>query len=237
MLRSIRRALQGASNGIRTTDNGWQFHVQSQASGWGLASEGMFAASLQGTPLRSLSNGATSAARRNVLGRLDISPVHTRLPGAHARFWTGGPVGSRGWSISSARRTYSSISPENVVFSIMIVNFGVFMAWKQPSLGQVMSKHFITSYSHLRAGYFHTLLTHAVSHKDAMHLFSNMVTFYFFGSSLGGIIGSARVRCSNLPHARCTHLATHMLRTQVKPNVRLFYSCCNSTQPPLSLEG
>lgn len=197
MLRSLGRALHGLSNTVRTVDSGRHFFLQSPVSSWQLASEGMFAASLQVTPLRSLSNATTSAARRNVWGRLE-SLQRKSFPGTNAQFWTGGPAASRGWSISSARRTYSSISPENVVFSVMIVNFGVFMAWKQPSLGQVMSNHFTTSYSHLRAGYVHTLLTHAISHKDAMHLFSNMVTFYFFGSSLGGIIGSARVRCSNL---------------------------------------
>ena len=53
------------------------------------------------------------------------------------------------------------------------------------------------SYGHVSHGYFHTLLTSAFSHHSMGHIFSNMFTFYFFGSSLAQIIGSARVRISS----------------------------------------
>ena len=50
------------------------------------------------------------------------------------------------------------------------------------------------SYGGIRYGYYHTLLTSAVSHYSMGHIFSNMFTFYFFGSNLCQIIGGARVR-------------------------------------------
>lgn len=196
MLRSLRRILHGASSIVGPVDNGRLVSFHSRMSKWQLASERMVLALSHGAPQRNLSSATKSISHHTAWGRQ--WSLHSKgTPGAHVHFWTGGPAARR-WSISSTRRSVSTMPPENIVYSIMFVNFGVFMAWQQPSLRQFMAHHFITSYSHLRAGYVHTLLTHAVSHKDTMHIFSNMFTFYFFGSSLGGVIGSARVRFPSL---------------------------------------
>eukprot|EP00892_Ulva_mutabilis_P003813 jgi/Ulvmu1/1803/UM119_0021.1 len=159
---------------------------------WRATSRVTNAAPSQSFLCRQLSSATSSAVRNAHLQRMEAMEC-TRRPGMLA-FWgsTGGQRG-RASSISWSRRSFSSMPPDTVVYSIMLVNFGVFMTWQGDSLKRFMSTHFTTSYSHIKAGYLHTLLTHAVSHAQPMHLFSNMFTFYFFGSSLGGIIGSGRL--------------------------------------------
>ena len=40
------------------------------------------------------------------------------------------------------------------------------------------------SVDHILSGRLHTLITNAFSHRDAIHLFSNMIGLYFFGASV-----------------------------------------------------
>ena len=102
--------------------------------------------------------------------------------------------------------------PEHVVYAVIACNVGVFGLWQVKQLRNTMSTHFRLSYSHRRRGYWHTLLTHAVSHKSVSHLFSNMFTLFFFGTSVASAVGTARVRAP-LQHAPVVH--SHMLPVSV----------------------
>jgi membrane associated rhomboid family serine protease len=55
------------------------------------------------------------------------------------------------------------------------------------------AKHFVVSLDSLRAGRFWTLLTSAFSQTDTMHLASNMIALYFFGSDIGRIFGGKKL--------------------------------------------
>lgn len=88
----------------------------------------------------------------------------------------------------------SSWQPETVVYAIMGVNFVVFGMWQIRCMQGIMNAHFVTSYQHMRHGYLHTLLTTSVSQQGLSHLFTNMFTFYFFGTNLVQVLGSIRVR-------------------------------------------
>lgn len=68
------------------------------------------------------------------------------------------------------------------------------MCWLQNLLSTNTNELSAASYGRVRYGYYHTLLTSAVSHYSMGHIFSNMFTFYFFGSNLCQVIGSVRVR-------------------------------------------
>lgn len=87
----------------------------------------------------------------------------------------------------------SSLPPEQVVYALIGVNVAVYGFWQINSLRGFMNTHFSTSYTHLRMGYFHTLLTSGVSQANLSHLFSNMFTLFFFGPHLAHGLGAARV--------------------------------------------
>lgn len=55
------------------------------------------------------------------------------------------------------------------------------------------AKHFVVSLESLRAGRLWTALTAAFSQSDTMHLASNMITLYFFGSDIGRIFGGKKL--------------------------------------------
>jgi hypothetical protein len=68
------------------------------------------------------------------------------------------------------------LDPETVVYGILAANLGVFCLWQVPAWRRFMAEHFMTSRGHLKAGYWHTLVTHAFSQQAFFHLFSNMFT-------------------------------------------------------------
>lgn len=109
---------------------------------------------------------------------------------------------SRGFQTSSHPQHFRMYSvealnlmpPDYIVYGILGLNVGVFALWQLEGLQKLMITHFTTSYNHLRTGHLHTLLTSGVSHRDLSHLFSNMFTFYFFGTSLAYSLGGTKVR-------------------------------------------
>ncbi len=52
-----------------------------------------------------------------------------------------------------------------------------------------MMGHAVLSLGHLRAGRVWTLVTYAFSHQNAVHLGSNMLALYFFGSNVAAACG------------------------------------------------
>lgn len=94
----------------------------------------------------------------------------------------------------SAWRPQQSMQPDRVIAAIMAVNLAVFELWQLFPRSDFLNHHFICSSDHLRKGYVHTLLTSSFSHQWLSHLFSSMLFFYSFGTSLAHAIGTVRVR-------------------------------------------
>jgi membrane associated rhomboid family serine protease len=67
----------------------------------------------------------------------------------------------------------------------------VYLLWKAPMISRYfMMKNFTFSSENLSKGRFHTIVTHAFSHFNFMHLGFNMMTLYFFGSFIEKSFGS-----------------------------------------------
>uniref|UniRef100_A0A0D9V603 Peptidase S54 rhomboid domain-containing protein n=2 Tax=Leersia perrieri TaxID=77586 RepID=A0A0D9V603_9ORYZ len=122
------------------------------------------------------------AARGGGAGSLDLFSLQRR--------------GSTGW-LPSSSMLLSGISwahwmpsAENAVLILMGVNVGVFLLWRiaDPSF---MRRHFMISLDNFKSGRLHTLLTSAFSHSDTDHLITNMIGFYFFGSTISNLFGPA----------------------------------------------
>ena len=84
-----------------------------------------------------------------------------------------------------------------LVGGIIASNCVVFGAWdasrSDRKLQRFLMENFTVSYNNvIRRHNYHTLITSAFSHKDAYHLFSNMITLYFFGIDLALILGTRR---------------------------------------------
>ncbi len=62
------------------------------------------------------------------------------------------------------------IGPEHLITAI---NSVVFLMWRVPALQSFMEKHFMTSYSAVMSGRWHTLLTAAFSHHSFFHILFN----------------------------------------------------------------
>lgn len=104
----------------------------------------------------------------------------------------------------------NSIQPDHVIYAIMGVNIAVFGLWQMFPRSEIMFKNFVCSRYHLGRGYVHTMLTSSISQQTLGHLFSNMFTFYFFGTSLLHAIGTVRVRiCLPITAPSCS--ASHLL--------------------------
>jgi len=78
-----------------------------------------------------------------------------------------------------------------VIWSLIAVNGAVYMLWRVDPY--FAARHFVVSLDSLRAGRFWTALTAAFSQTDTMHLASNMITLYFFGSDIGRIFGGKKL--------------------------------------------
>jgi membrane associated rhomboid family serine protease len=74
------------------------------------------------------------------------------------------------------------------ILAILGVNLAVFGLHRILPTA-VAYKHLFTSYSHLHAKQYHTLLTAAFSHHGAMHLLANCWALFVFGPKVCGIIG------------------------------------------------
>ena len=80
--------------------------------------------------------------------------------------------------------------PMLLLYGLIGANVGVFVLWRT-SDPVFMQKHFTLSSWSLTSRP-HTLLTHMFSHYDGFHLLANMVTLYFFGSTLAPLLGAVR---------------------------------------------
>ena len=68
----------------------------------------------------------------------------------------------------------------------MGLNVGVWALWAFPIISkQFMANNFILSGDNLSRGKLWTLITYSFSHYNFLHLLSNMVGLYFFGSAIG----------------------------------------------------
>ncbi|KAG9138065.1 hypothetical protein Leryth_001321 [Lithospermum erythrorhizon] len=90
---------------------------------------------------------------------------------------------NRGWRSGSQRLT-----SDGVIWTLILSNVAVFMLWRVADRS-FMTKNFMISIDNLKNGRIHTLITHAFSHMDMSHLFSNMLGLYFFGTSIGRNFG------------------------------------------------
>ena len=99
----------------------------------------------------------------------------------------------RDYYSSGYGRAYSSYwDGDKVLYSLIAANCAGFLLWQShPSL---MRQHATVSVSSIREGRIHTLLTSAFSHASLSHLFTNMLTFYFFGREIGQTFGGKKVQ-------------------------------------------
>ena len=135
------------------------------------------------------------AAARALAARLpSVSALFARPPFG---FSSGVSRGFKMQNLSMWQRL-NSLQPDHVVYAIIGLNIAIFGLWQTAPCRGFMYTHFTTSFTHLKMGYLHTLLTSSVSQQTVGHLFSNMFTFYFFGTSLLSVIGTVRVRSAML---------------------------------------
>jgi hypothetical protein len=162
-------------------------------------------------PTRCMTNGLQAQAgqlsrRFSILSRSShgLPAIYRQGPPKHCQ---PSALQSRGFQSSSRLQHFQMqnvgsldlMPPEYIVYGILGLNLGVFALWQVEGLKTLMRLHFSTSYNHLRLGYLHTLLTSGVSHQNLSHLFSNMFTFYFFGTSLAYSLGGTKVRDTQCP--------------------------------------
>ena len=70
-----------------------------------------------------------------------------------------------------------------MIWSLIGANGLVYLYWKLDPYSA--SKHFVVSLESMRSGRVWTALTSAFSQQDTMHLASNCISLFFFGSDLG----------------------------------------------------
>lgn len=94
--------------------------------------------------------------------------------------------------VGSTRRSWRSgfgrFSTDGVVLGLILTNVAVFLLWRVAD-SRFMMRNFMISVDNFTSGRIHTLITSAFSHIDSWHLISNMVGFYFFGTSIGRAFG------------------------------------------------
>mmetsp|Transcript_6973 Transcript_6973/g.15897 ORF Transcript_6973/g.15897 Transcript_6973/m.15897 type:complete len:271 (-) Transcript_6973:19-831(-) len=76
-----------------------------------------------------------------------------------------------------------------VVLTTIAANVGVFALWRvgrkgmaPPWLANVLGRHFMCSYNHLKAGRVHTIFTSTISHHKTSHLILNAYGLFLFGN-------------------------------------------------------
>lgn len=96
-------------------------------------------------------------------------------------------------------KLWSIMGSNTLIYLIIGANVGVWAAWKQCEQSgsrrytQFMLNNFTTSPSAVfNEGRIHTLLSCAYSHASGYHLLGNMVTLYFFGSTVLAVLGPAK---------------------------------------------
>lgn len=154
------------------------------------------------SPIRSLTRGAWRSAARSKEARSKVLP--NIFPTILARlFSTSGALlaavqrryphrppssssgSSRGSFLSPLVRRFNSLPNSFVLYALIGLNIGVFVAWqyasdrmrkmRDPRAYIFMSRNFLTGEANLMQGRFWTLVTSCVSHEDTTHLFVNML--------------------------------------------------------------
>ncbi|XP_057791828.1 RHOMBOID-like protein 12, mitochondrial isoform X2 [Salvia miltiorrhiza] len=90
--------------------------------------------------------------------------------------------------LQNERSFFRRLTTDGVLWGLIMTNVAVFMLWNVADT-KFMVKNFMISVENIKHGQLHTMITNAFSHRDAFHLFSNMVGLYFFGSSIGQTFG------------------------------------------------
>ena len=139
---------------------------------------------------------------------MPAAPTRVPPPGAWATRSTFPPTASSfsSWARQAGVRAYTggggggrgNIDPDTALYGLIAANAAVFGAWRladsRPALRASLSRHAVTSPSAVLQGHRPwTLLTSAFSHRDTGHLLVNMITFYFFGGSVGRAFGGRRL--------------------------------------------
>lgn len=97
---------------------------------------------------------------------------------------------------------------ERTVLSIMATNAAVFLAWRMPSLKNVMSRYFV----HSTRSHPVTMLTSMFSHISGMHLLVNMIALYSFGRVLHERMGREQFIAFYLSSGLASSAGSHLVR-------------------------
>lgn len=156
---------------------------------------------------KSVTHGSSTTIRtRQITGSTNVMKTFDRLFHEQARLWVSNHRTTNSMAFNTPRvisrfmtpmRSHSYgyrynryLDPNKVVWSLIGANAAVFMLWRVDPL--FARQHFVVSlYSSVHRPW--TILTSSISHADFGHFASNMVTLYFFGSSLGRVIGGQNV--------------------------------------------
>lgn len=79
-------------------------------------------------------------------------------------------------------------NPAIVIFGIIALNVGGFLAWRYPPASKFMTRYGLLMKDNIYSNW--SLLGSAFSHQDGMHLLFNMLMFYSFGTTLCGLLGA-----------------------------------------------
>ncbi|KAG9045021.1 hypothetical protein FS837_007155 [Tulasnella sp. UAMH 9824] len=134
--------------------------------------------------------------------RNTLAQMRSSYYGGGSRGGGGYYSGGRGNGFfNNFRRRINGIPPDMVFYGIMGINGAVFALWwyaseswkkfRDPSLYRWMLDNFTTSTRNLLQGRVWTLLTSCFSHEDAGHIFMNLLTFWFMGKPVLGMLGNS----------------------------------------------
>ncbi|OQR83896.1 serine protease family S54 [Achlya hypogyna] len=106
----------------------------------------------------------------------------------------------RGAVVSAPRRSFatfrnplSRVDPDNAVYGLLGLNGAVFVMWQTSQTHEkkrFMVENFTTSFMHLKAGHFHSLVTSAFSQMSMSHFAMNALGLYFFGRPVAQMLGA-----------------------------------------------
>lgn len=112
------------------------------------------------------------------------------------------------WTNSVITWWRSRRESEQTIFSIMAANGAVFLAWRMPSLKNIMSRYFV----HSTRSHPITMLTSMFSHISGMHLLVNMIALYSFGRVLHERMGREQFIAFYLSSGLVSSAGSHLVR-------------------------
>lgn len=63
--------------------------------------------------------------------------------------------------------------PKGILGVLVVLNTGIYLLWQLPEYQEHLKRHFLISGSRVKSGLWWTVLTHAFSHMDELHLGGN----------------------------------------------------------------